>query len=118
MISCPACAGVVRAELGPHHHMGFVCSVGHAFSLEELYVAKEEQLEYVQWSLVALLTHLEMILQMISGPDQDGFQPHGLQQRQEQLAHHMTLVKHLIAETQLASLDEITGNERTGRGHA
>lgn len=48
MISCPACAGVLRADVGLGHHLDVVCSVGLTFLLEELYGAKEDQLEYAQ----------------------------------------------------------------------
>ena len=65
MIGCPACAGALRAEVGPHGHREFMCSVGHAFSLEELYQAKEDQLEQSEWSVMALLRHLQMILGMV-----------------------------------------------------
>lgn len=48
MISCPAYAGVLRADVEPGHDLDVVCSVGVTFSLEELYGAKEEQLEHAQ----------------------------------------------------------------------
>ena len=108
MIGCPACAGVVRADVGPHH-VDFTCSVGHAFSLRELYIAKEDQLEQAQWSLVALLKHLQMLLRLglESGEQQAlGFPPQDLQQRLEQVTHHIKLVERIIHETRLPSTRE------------
>ncbi|HEU5406794.1 MAG TPA: hypothetical protein VFU48_03440 [Nitrospira sp.] len=94
MISCPACAGVVRAQVEPPFHLDFVCSVGHVFSLEELFVAKEDQLEHAQWSLIALLKHLHMILQI----DAESEAKH--------LSRHIALVERMIQETRLPSIHE------------
>jgi hypothetical protein len=65
MIGCPACAGCLCLEEDPHGHKQFMCSVGHAFSLWEIYESKEAELERAQWSTVALYKHLEMILGML-----------------------------------------------------
>jgi len=66
MIGCPACAGCLNLQKGPHGHKQFICSVGHAFSLWEVYESKESELERAQWSTIALYKHLEMILGMLS----------------------------------------------------
>ena len=114
MISCPACAGVVRADVGPGHHLDFVCSVGHTFSLEELYGAKEDQLEYAQWSLLALLKHLQMILQIATEPDTHNinFPLEELHHRQNQLTHQLSQVETIIEETRLP-VSPTVGNEET-----
>lgn len=114
MISCPSCAGVVGADVQQYPHVEFRCSVGHTFSLEELYIAKEEQLEHAQWSLIALLKHLQMILRIEAERDQklSRFHPHDLQQRLEQISRHITLVERIIQETRLPSTREVMdGNE-------
>lgn len=115
MISCPACAGVVSADVHLSTHIEFRCSVGHAFSLEELYIAKEEQLEYAQWSLIALSKHLQMILRIDAerGHTLSRFPPHDLQQRLEQISRHINLVERLIQETRLPSIHEaMDGDDR------
>jgi len=104
MISCPACAGVVRIEVGPRQHLGFVCSVGHAFSLQELYAAKEDQVESAQWSLLALLKHLQMILQIDEETDHrhvSSYRSHDLYQRLEQIGHQIAQLEGLIEGTDL-----------------
>ena len=104
MISCPACAGVVRANVGPHQHLEFVCSVGHLFSLEELYTAKENQLEYTQWSVLALLKHLKMILDIAreSGTLHSmSFSPEELQQRLAQIKLQLIQIEQVIEDTRL-----------------
>src|SRR5215831_5942999 len=121
MISCPACAGVVRAEVGSPDHLEFICSVGHAFSLEELYRAKEDQVEQVQWSLVAVLKHLQMILQFdgeTAHRHVASYRPSDLQQRQEQVSHQISVVDRLITETLLplsheahTAADQVTMDE-------
>lgn len=119
MISCPACAGVVRAEVGTRGHLLFVCSVGHTFSLEELYVAKEDQLEYGQWSLLALLKHLQMILQIAVEPGS----PHHmsipleeLKQRLNQITFQLIQVEQIIEVTRLPvspTVENTGGYERS-----
>lgn len=109
MIGCPACAGVVEADVQLYpHHIEFRCSVGHVFSLEELYIAKEEQLEHAQWSLIALSKHLQMILQIDAewGQKHSRFHPHDLRQRLEQISRHITLAERIIQETRLPSTRE------------
>lgn len=114
MISCPSCAGVVGAEAQLYPHVAFRCSVGHVFSLEELYIAKEAQLEHAQWSLIALLKHLQMIIQIDAERNQNlsRFHADDLRQRLEQISRHVTLVERIIQETRLPSTREaMDGNE-------
>ena len=104
MISCPACAGVVRAEVGPGHHLEFVCSVGHTFSLVELYVAKEDHVEYAQWSVLALLKHIQMILRIAlepGNPHHMSLPPDELKQRLDQVTFQLIQAEQLIEETRL-----------------
>ena len=102
MISCPACAGVVRAEEGSHGHLEFICSVGHAFSLEDLYQAKEEQVEQAQWSLVAFLKHVQMIGGMLLDSERSRipFTIEDLHHRLKQVADHISVIERTIHETQ------------------
>ena len=65
MIGCPSCAGCLTLSTGPSNHAQYACSVGHSFSLWELYEAKETELERTQWSAMALLMHLQHILQIL-----------------------------------------------------
>ena len=61
-VNCPDCSGVISldrdAETG---HLRYVCQVGHAYSVEEMAVAKEEQIENALWSVINLLEHSELI---------------------------------------------------------
>ncbi len=109
MISCPDCAGVVRAHVVPHGQVQFICTVGHVFSVKELYIAKEMQVEHAQWSVLALLAHLQMIIDTafdLDGHQSVGFRPHELEQRKEQIRQHIMLVEGVIAETRLPALNE------------
>jgi chemotaxis response regulator CheB len=90
----------------------FICSVGHAFSLTEVYTAEEEQVEYAQWSLIVLLKHLQLVLQLESEPDTQqtpAISPHDLQQRLEPISRHITLVERMIEETKLPTLKDGSG---------
>ncbi len=114
MISCPSCAGVVGADVQLYPHVEFRCSVGHAFSLEELYIAKEKQLEHAQWSLIALLKHLQIILRIEAEQDHklSPFHSDDLQRRLEQISRHITFVERIIQETRLpAARETMDGNE-------
>ncbi len=103
MITCPGCAGALRAEVGAHGHIEFICSVGHAFSLEGLYQAKEEQLEQSEWSTIAFLRHLEMILGMVLDvrAESKTLPVQTTQKRLEQVNHQITLVEQMIQQTQV-----------------
>ena len=64
MIGCPACAGVL-ALVHEDTSGCLVCSVGHRFSLDSLLEAKEDELERTMWSSLALLTHVDMVIQKL-----------------------------------------------------
>jgi len=82
--------------------------VGHAFSLRDVYEAKEQELERSQWSMIALLKHLEMILGMsllASQPsDVDTYQE--IQHRLKQVREHMKTVHRLIEDTDCLTKEE------------
>jgi two-component system chemotaxis response regulator CheB len=66
-VTCPVCAGVLQVEREGHGNLRFVCRVGHALSVDELLVAKEEKIEDDLWAnvrgleeLIALLSDLEL----------------------------------------------------------
>ena len=59
--SCPECAGVLGVRLDDGHLM-FVCRVRHTFSIGDLLVGKEEQIETRLWSAVIALEELIEIL--------------------------------------------------------
>ena len=105
MIGCPACAGCLSLEEGPHGHRQFLCSVGHAFSLWELYESKEAELERAQWSTIALYKHLEMILEMLQAsgignlPDASV-----LRHRLAQIEKQVGAVQQVIQDTHLPAL--------------
>jgi two-component system, chemotaxis family, protein-glutamate methylesterase/glutaminase len=103
MIGCPGCAGVLQAQVGPHGHQQFICSVGHAYSKESLYQAKEEELEKALWSAIALLAHLGMVLHLFEGqatmPDEES------QRRLQQIERHSAKLRAIIEETSLLSTE-------------
>jgi|SRR5689334_19982109 hypothetical protein len=105
MIGCPACAGALRAEVGPHRHIEFICSVGHAFSLADLYQAKEEELEQSEWSVMALLRHLEMILGMAldRGSESETRDVQAIHRRLEQVNRQITIIEQMIQHTQVVT---------------
>src|SRR5437867_3895235 len=62
-ISCPDCAGVLGVRVdGDRGHSMFVCRVGHTFSMRDLLVGKEQQIEARLWSAVVALEELVEIL--------------------------------------------------------
>lgn len=102
MISCPACSGVLRAQTGPGDHLEFVCSVGHAFSLEDVYRAKEEQVEQAQWSLIAFLKHVQMIGGLLLESDRKGgwYRHEDVHRRLNQVTGHIAVMERMVHETQ------------------
>jgi two-component system chemotaxis response regulator CheB len=59
---CPDCRGVlaVRDE-GHRGHLGFACSIGHAYSGETLVEVKEDQLENTLWSAVEVYQEIALL---------------------------------------------------------
>jgi two-component system chemotaxis response regulator CheB len=105
MISCPACAGVL-AQVREDSSDRFVCSVGHRFSYESLLEAKEDELETTMWSSMALLAHLDMVIQkLLEQPDgeQQG-RRESLQARISQARLHAKQLRAMIEETRRPNL--------------
>ncbi len=105
MIGCPACAGVLQKQ-STHGHQQFVCTVGHAFTLETLYQAKEEELERAQWSATVLMEHLVMILRMFPTPDTSRIPGQQIEQRLQQLERHIAALRSTIEDTNLMQTEE------------
>lgn len=108
MISCPAYrrgAGQCRSASASR-----ICQLVSAISSRwKIYVAKEDQLEYAQWSLVALLKHLQMILQIASQPGTSHsltFGPETLQRRLDQITLQIVQIEQAIEETRLPVRNE------------
>src|SRR5262245_7188328 len=66
-VICPDCGGAVTIQRH-HRHVVFACRVGHAYSVAELVVAKEQELERRLWmvnysfeELAALLSDCERL---------------------------------------------------------
>lgn len=105
MISCPACAGVL-ARVREDSSDRFVCSVGHRFSYESLLEAKEDELETTMWSSMALLAHLDMVIQKLleqSNGDQQG-RRESLQARISQARLHAEQLRAMVEETRRPNL--------------
>jgi hypothetical protein len=107
MIGCPACAGVLHMQ-STHGHQQFVCTVGHAFTLETLYQAKEEELERAQWSATVLMEHLMMILQMFQSPAPiaASIPEDRIRRRLQQLERHIAALRSTIEDTNLIQMEE------------
>ena len=99
MISCPACAGVLalgHADAGDR----LVCSVGHGFSFESLIEAKEDELEKTMWSSLALIAHVEMVIQRLLD------RPAGMDRAREESLHARIVQARLHAEQLRAMIEE------------
>jgi len=105
MISCPACAGVLalaQEDAGDR----LVCSVGHGFSFESLIEAKEDELEKTMWSSLALLAHVEMVIQkLLDRPGgMDRAPQESLHARIVQARLHAEQLRDMIEETRRPNL--------------
>ena len=60
-VNCPDCSGVISLDVSDTGYLRYICQIGHAYSVEELSVSKEEQVENGFWSLIGLLEHLEEV---------------------------------------------------------
>ena len=101
LIGCPACAGVlsVRHE---SPHLRFECSIGHAFSIQSLLQAKEEQLETCLWSVISLLEHVDMLCGIVEQIDGGAVaaQKEGLARRARQVETQLHQIRRLIEDTE------------------
>jgi hypothetical protein len=118
MIGCPSCAGCLCLNEEPHGHRQFVCSVGHTFSLWELYEAKETELERAQWSTTALLTHLQTILGMLldSRDVPDSPNPSDIRRRLGQIEMQIGAVQRMIESTSLSTRESTTALQSESGG--
>ena len=67
-VNCPDCSGVISLDReGESGHLRYVCQIGHAYSVEEIAVAKEDQIENAVWTVLNLLEHAELIYGHVLG---------------------------------------------------
>ena len=60
---CPDCYGVLQVKrTGPRGRLEFTCRIGHAYGLQELLAAKEDDLERRAWSAVEAGEELHALL--------------------------------------------------------
>lgn len=118
MIGCPSCAGCLTLSTGPSNHAQYACSVGHSFSLWELYEAKENELERTQWSAMALLMHLQHILEILLDVRDfpDAPDPSKIRQRIGQVRNHISAVRQMIDSTTLAARESRTALQSESGG--
>jgi len=117
-VNCPDCSGVISLDVSDTGHARYVCQIGHAYSIEELAIAKEEQIENAFWSVIGLLEHAEEIYRQLlntmppsCGPLASEPFHHRLQQSQ----HQRQALRKLLEETRPPALvspeaDEVGGN--------
>ena len=61
-VNCPDCSGVISLDRDARTgHLRYVCQIGHVYSVEEVAVAKEDQIENAMWAVVNLLEHADLI---------------------------------------------------------
>jgi len=106
MIGCPACAGVLALVQDDSANCRLICSVGHRFSVESLLEAKEEELEKTMWSSIALLAHVDMVIQKLlqqpGGTDQN--RREALKKRIDQARLHARQLRDMIEEIRRPNL--------------
>ena len=100
LIGCPGCTGVLTAvSEGARGHTNYVCTVGHAYSLQSLLEAKEGQLETGLWSVLAVLQHLDIaycrLLARIDAGEQS-YERGSVSNRLSQLASLLARVREVI----------------------
>src|SRR5690349_21074000 len=119
MIGCPSCAGCLTLSNSPHDHLQFECSVGHKFALWELYEAKETELESMQWSTMALLMHLQKILEILLDVREfpDAPDPSKIRQRTGQVRNHISAVQRMVDSTTLAARESRTAAQSESGGN-
>lgn len=107
-VTCPDCCGVISldrdAETG---HLRYICQVGHAYSIEEIAVAKEGQVENAVWTVVNQLKHTELIYTHLLDEVRRGQLPidaQPLEARVRQSQQHRRILQTLLDETDRPSL--------------
>ncbi|HKN86604.1 MAG TPA: hypothetical protein VJV04_07085 [Nitrospiraceae bacterium] len=117
-VNCPDCSGVISLDVSDTGHLRYVCQIGHAYSIEELAIAKEGQIENAFWSVIGLLEHAEEIYRQLLNTIQPGSEHlasdpfhHRLQQSQRQ----RQALRKLLEETRPpllvhSEIDEVGGS--------
>lgn len=104
-IGCPDCAGVVKVRMeGRHGHREYRCHVGHRFSTRSLLRAKEMQVEFLLWSAVAAMNHLELLCgrldEEVPGPRRAG----PLRRRLREVRRQQQTIRAMIDGTAVCDL--------------
>jgi two-component system chemotaxis response regulator CheB len=107
LVGCPGCAGVL--SMVPHDEglADYRCQVGHAYGLSDLLTAKERQLEHALWSAMALLEHVETIIDLaLDRADAMGVAAGrvSLERRREQARAHVSLLESVVQQTRVPIL--------------
>jgi len=117
-VNCPDCSGVISLDVSDTGHLRYVCQIGHAYSIEELAIAKEEQIENAFWSAIGLLEHAEEIYRQLLNtmpPDSGPLASDPFHHRLQQSQHQRQALRKLLEETRPPALvspeaDEVGGN--------
>jgi two-component system, chemotaxis family, protein-glutamate methylesterase/glutaminase len=108
-IGCPDCAGVLTVTGETPENRGFVCQIGHSYSLNSAIEAKEHQLERYLWSTVVLLRHAELLYNEAVARAQQAGQSRRTEQaerRRSEVRRQASIVRQLITQGQLPALEE------------
>lgn len=101
-VNCPDCSGVISLDVSDTGHLRYVCQIGHAYSVEELSIAKEEQVENGFWSLIGLLEHLEEVDQHLLNEAEKAHRSisvEALRARLKESQHQREILRQLIEQT-------------------
>jgi hypothetical protein len=101
-VNCPDCSGVISLDVSDTGHRHYVCQIGHAYSVEELSIAKEDQVENGFWSLIGLLEHLEEVdrhLLMEAERAHRSVFTEALHARLKESQHQREILRQLIEQT-------------------
>lgn len=106
-VNCPDCFGIISLDVSDTGHLRYVCQIGHAYSIDELAIAKEGQIENAFWSVIGLLEHAEEIYRQLLNPVQTGSRPLATEPfhyRLQQAQHQRQALRTLLEETRPPSL--------------
>lgn len=101
-VNCPDCSGVISLDVNDTGHLRYVCQIGHAYSVEELSIAKEEQVENGFWNLIGLLEHLEEVDQHLLNEAEKAprsISVEALRARLKESQHQREILRQLIEQT-------------------
>jgi two-component system chemotaxis response regulator CheB len=105
-IGCPGCAGVLERIARSDRYADYVCRVGHSYSLAELLRAKEQQAETALWSAIAVLEHVERVIEWMPAGGNPGATAEGLAARLAQVRAQQVEIRRLIDQTLLPGTDD------------